>query len=586
MSKTTKKLIITLIVVLLALIGVCIYYFYGMEGSIGGEKPIEMKDFINHPLEDVKAWQQQNKIDDSQLEITYEYDDVVEQDIVMSQSIEPNIPFTKKDVVKFVCSAGMDPNQSLIIPDFVDKDADDATAWFASNNLFNVNYLYEENENVEKGIVLSIDPSAGTEINQDDKITITVSIGKEESKDIVVPDFKPYIFGKMQKWGRDNNVTVNFIFEDNPKIGKGQYVRQSPNEGTVVEVGGSVNIYLSNGTGDKITNLIGKTKTEAQTFCTKNKIKPIFLESYSDQASNIIVGQDPKTGNADKITFFVSVGHVPLPNYVGKSLADFNNYIGFINNDKNKTANLKTNIVTVKSDKSEGTIIEQSPTGSCNVGATITVKVAGKGSNSTKTLTQVFQIGLPYADLVPVAKNGGYTLDVTKKVDNSKAEGTILGGHVDNKIIHVTISTKDNGNDPLANKTLDDVFQIGLPYENLAAVCKRDGYTINRTTELNNDKPVGTIIHGHLDGKTVYVTVTVKDANPDKGNNTAGTVPNVVGQSKDVAIATLKGLGLEVSTIEAPVKGKTNNTVSGQNIKPGSSYSSGQKIVLIIVNNN
>ena len=86
---------------------------------------------------------------------------------------------------------------------------------------------------------------------------------------------------------------------------------------------------------------------------------------------------------------------------------------------------------------------------------------------------------------------------------------------------------------------------------------------------IATDPAAGSTVH-HGDAVTVIVSSGPKTF----------AMPNVIGRTKDDAVAYLRSLGLDPRTV--PLPGSTNDLVSGQSPVPGAIVQQGQQVTLYI----
>jgi eukaryotic-like serine/threonine-protein kinase len=98
---------------------------------------------------------------------------------------------------------------------------------------------------------------------------------------------------------------------------------------------------------------------------------------------------------------------------------------------------------------------------------------------------------------------------------------------------------------------------------------KQYSVDVNAGDVIATDPPAGSTVH-RGDGVTVVVSLGPKSF----------PMPNVIGQTKDAAVAYLRTLGLDVRTVQLP--GSTNDLVTGQSPVPGATVEQGQQVTLYI----
>ncbi|WOO87153.1 Stk1 family PASTA domain-containing Ser/Thr kinase [Mollicutes bacterium LVI A0039] len=154
--------------------------------------------------------------------------------------------------------------------------------------------VYESSDTIPKGQIILTDPVKGTELDEDDKITLTVSSGPEmEMIGTYIGQNGETIKTSLEEQGF--GVEIIKDYNDAPL---GQVYAQEPESGTEVEKGELITLYVSNGSAPvKIENLIGLTEDQAKTFVSDNAL----IGKYSYECSDAIdkdkvISQNPSSG--------------------------------------------------------------------------------------------------------------------------------------------------------------------------------------------------------------------------------------------------------------------------------------------------
>ncbi|MCR4806386.1 MAG: Stk1 family PASTA domain-containing Ser/Thr kinase [Lachnospiraceae bacterium] len=114
------------------------------------------------------------------------------------------------------------------------------------NEGFTFTSIEQENENVDKGKVISQTPLGATNAPLGSAIQVTISLGKNV-EEVQVPD----VTGKDEATARallvEAGLTCNASEENNDTVAKGTVISQSVSSGTTVEKGSSVDVKISKG---------------------------------------------------------------------------------------------------------------------------------------------------------------------------------------------------------------------------------------------------------------------------------------------------------------------------------------------------
>ena len=206
------------------------------------------------------------------------------------------------------------------------------------------------------------------------------------------------------------------------EVESGKVVGTNPAAGEKAKKGTTVNISVSKGTEQvSVPDLRGMTKDQAQKALTDAGLKASEGDSVysSDVAEGNIAQQSPSAGasakKGDTVTYHLSKGEekVTIPNVVGETKTEATS--------KLENAGFAVNVTTKESDKTEGTVIEQSSTGTAVKGATITITVS---SGKTK-VTVPNVVGQLQVDAQSTLESYGLSYTVEPKSDSS-AKGMVL----------------------------------------------------------------------------------------------------------------------------------------------------------------
>ena len=327
-----------------------------------------------------------------------EYSTSVAKGNVIKQSPSANASVYKGDTITITVSKGKEPTT---VPDVVGKTSASAQSAITSADL-NVKVVEAYSDSVASGTVIKQSPSGNSSAGKGDTVTITVSKGKEPLK-------VPNVVGKSSS-SAQNTITsmglkISVVQEYSSTVASGNVIKQSPAANTSVYKGDTITITVSKGKEPTtVPDVLGKTKTNAQSAITAAGLKVKVVEEYSEtDASGTVIGQSPADGDSaykgDTVTITVSKGKKPItvPNVVGKTSSNAQSSI--------TSAGFKVKVVEGYSDSvSSGYVIKQSPSGNTSAykNDTITITVSKGKSNWSDWVTS-----LPSG----VSTSNGYEID-------------------------------------------------------------------------------------------------------------------------------------------------------------------------------
>lgn len=252
----SSKLNIFLSVLLLAIISVCVWFAFTLFGN-PFDKSIVAVNFSGMNKTEVEKWIDDNKLDKSKYSYSFQYDEVIEQNYVVYQSVKEGEKIN--DSLTIVYSNGKDPSGAKdVASEIKNMSADEARKWFLVNEYANVSFLYEISDVQEFGKLISVNPSNAI---KSDNITVTYSLGKS-IEDIVttVPNFSTYTELEIREWAKQYAVDLSIKFEEHDIAKEGEFISQSIPANKEIKGGQSLIVTLSSGKGD------GSSKTIPDTY--------------------------------------------------------------------------------------------------------------------------------------------------------------------------------------------------------------------------------------------------------------------------------------------------------------------------------
>lgn len=256
---TTVLAIVAGIVICIILIVLAVKIFGGKKGEgnkpsgpiITTEETKEEAEKVTMP--DVKGM----NVDDARntltglgilTEVAYEESDSVAEGVVISTDVSVGAQIEKGSTVTLTASAG---TQGVEVPKVVELTFDEANTQLVSKG-FLVNKTEGYSDTIEAGRVISQTPAEGNKAPKGSVITVTVSLGKEDTK-IRVPN----LIGLSEQDGTVEAIeagltvgSVTYIYSD--EVGEGMICYQSYSHGSYVDQGTSIDIKVSQGT-QKVT---------------------------------------------------------------------------------------------------------------------------------------------------------------------------------------------------------------------------------------------------------------------------------------------------------------------------------------------
>ena len=199
-------------------------------------------------------------------EVAYEESDSVAEGVVISTDVSVGAQIEKGSTVTLTASAG---TQGVEVPNVVELTFDEANTQLVSKG-FLVNKTEGYSDTIEAGRVIFQTPAEGNKAPKGSVITVTVSLGKEDTK-IRVPN----LIGLSEQDGTVEAIeagltvgSVTYIYSD--EVGEGMICYQSYSHGSYVDQGTSIDIKVSQG-AQKVTykcnvSIVAPTTSEAPKY--------------------------------------------------------------------------------------------------------------------------------------------------------------------------------------------------------------------------------------------------------------------------------------------------------------------------------
>jgi eukaryotic-like serine/threonine-protein kinase len=147
---------------------------------------------------------------------------------------------------------------------------------------------------IEEGLVVRQDPSAGTKVKQQAIVTLFVSKGPEKEN---MPDVEGYnIEDAKERLKEDGFSQININYEESDTEPEGTVLEQSPDrDEKVTPAETEVTLTVSSGTPSvQVENLIGASEQDVKTFTENAGLTVEFSKEFSDTVEKgRVISQDP-----------------------------------------------------------------------------------------------------------------------------------------------------------------------------------------------------------------------------------------------------------------------------------------------------
>ena len=335
-------------------------------------KDVILTDMTGWNVDDVLKFIDNNFL--NSVAINFEENLNIKKDTVISQSNNGNIK--RSTALIFNVSLG-DKNslKPIKLKDLKNESLLHAEVYLGRNGIL-YELKYDFSNTIKKGNVITSSVKEGTTVKPDEKITLTISKGKE----IKVPNLKNKTMSYITKWMVENNIQINYKDRYDNNIKSGRVIESNYKEGDIIEEGTTVDIIFSKGplVMKKFDN-INDFKSWADTNGIKYEIKEEFNEKIEkDKIIKTSIEEGKNINLEETITVYVSKGiAVKIPNFIGKSKSEVQKECDSLGINCSFTESYST--------KTKGTVIAQNINAGTEIskGDTIVITLATNKKTNT-----------------------------------------------------------------------------------------------------------------------------------------------------------------------------------------------------------
>ncbi len=299
-KKTDKLSIMLAVIVSLFVIG--IFSYIGYSVIVSSLSP-EAKKFVVKNYEGKNFYDIVDELKEANIDVieNWVYDDTVDKDIIISQSVEPSSEFkmTGYNTIEFKISKGP---HLVDIPDLSGEPIIEAE--IALQQIFSLKpkIVDEYSEIFPAGHVIGTYPPANEKVKPDTEIIIYKSIGPE-IKQTTVPNLTNKTYAEAQIDLSDAKLRVGKLYPEDRSPGNAKIIKQEPVAGEVVDQETAVNMYFEQAKYVTIPIRLNDPDIYKETIKTVVQITP----SNTNETS--IIYED----NVDKDDFPLNIEDIPVP---------------------------------------------------------------------------------------------------------------------------------------------------------------------------------------------------------------------------------------------------------------------------------
>ncbi|AJD90952.1 non-spific serine/threonine protein kinase [Jeotgalibacillus malaysiensis] len=217
-------------------------------------------------------------------DIVYEPNEQVEEDIVLRSSPKATRSIEEGEPVNLVVSSG---KETIEVDGYVGRNINNTEDLIREAGFSDIDPTEQYDDSAE-GTILEQDPREGEEVVPGDTVMrLVISQGPEQSE---VPDLTGYTAEEIAAYEQETGITVSITREEySNDYAAGTVISQNPEAGTMVEVGGNINVVTSLG---------------APPVPVNNVVIPVTIE-YLQEEEAPEEGEDPPELPEQVITIYI-----------------------------------------------------------------------------------------------------------------------------------------------------------------------------------------------------------------------------------------------------------------------------------------
>ena len=315
-----KRRLMRILIISVSIIILGIMIFFAVRLS----NQVTLKNFIGTSIDEAKTWGLTNRIT---IETEYEFSLEYDEDIIISQSREPQKKMQKGAVLSFIVSKGADPEERILLPDFSEMDTDQVYEWRDENKASGVNVNLEYSDTVPSGslIRMQFNDSSVNESNytRQDVLLIYMSRGKETfPADITVTDFTGKTKEEAEAFVTANELEATYTEEASETVPAGMIVSQSVEPETKIAKKSQIAFVISLGRSVIVPNFNSLSMEEAATYSglqVQVKTEYSARTEYGKVIYQSVDAGTELTGENLSVEVIYSLGKPYMDNLIGTS---------------------------------------------------------------------------------------------------------------------------------------------------------------------------------------------------------------------------------------------------------------------------
>lgn len=219
--------------------------------------------------------------------------DRYEEGQIMEQSVDANKKVDKNTTIEVVVSTGI---EEIAVPDVVGRTEKEAEELLKKENLRMSPELVFDDE-IEENKIIRTEPAAGEMVEKNSEIKVYISRGRE-----IKTTYVPNVVGKTEEEAKrllaEKNLIADVEAKHDDYVEAGKVISSEPIEGSEVEEGTHVKIYVSLGTENvEVPSVEGRSLDDAKRILNDSGFNVSTKEENHDTiAEGMVISQSPGVG--------------------------------------------------------------------------------------------------------------------------------------------------------------------------------------------------------------------------------------------------------------------------------------------------
>lgn len=234
-----------------------------------------------------------------------EASDVIETGKICRQDLTPGTKVDKNATITYYVSSG---KETVTIPTGIVGTQKDAASAALTQLGLQVSTTEDFSDTVAEGLVISVDPSEGSQVAPESTVTLVISKGSKDAEEIAIRD----VIGLDEETAKSILSDFNIIVKTgtSSKVAEGEVMEVDPAIGTKVKKGSDVTIYVNSPSAQPTTpdentptptpaEPGANTATDVTWSCSQTLSAP---DQYQGGIAKIELIQEDGNGNETSIT--------------------------------------------------------------------------------------------------------------------------------------------------------------------------------------------------------------------------------------------------------------------------------------------